>query len=111
MNTSWLTLTSVQVARETAPTNDGMGGVATVTTTMTTLARAALFQAGSARGMVSDKVAASSTHVLVCNGDEYTWNERDRYVVYSGDTYRVVGRPDDVAHLGRMSVVSLELIE
>ncbi len=103
-------LTSVQVARETAPVNDGMGATDTATTTLTTLSRAAIWQAGSANRFLSDKIAKASTHVLSYQTSEYAWNDNDRYVVYGGLTYRVTGRGDDVMNRGELTVVGLEYI-
>jgi len=109
MNNGWLPLTTVQVARETAPVNDGMGGVSTVTTTLSTLRRAAIFDAGNADRFVAGKVAKASTHVLVADND-YTWTGYDRFVVYNSVTYRVTGTPENTSLLGRQYVVGLELI-
>ena len=109
MNTGWLPLTTVRVARETAPAGDGMGGLTTATTTLTTLGRAAIFQASNSDRFVSEKVAKASTHVLVTD-DGYTWNGYDRYVVYDSTTYRITGVPDNTWMLGTQYVVGLELI-
>ena len=104
----WLTLTTVQVGRATE-TADGMGGVSAVTT-LTTLSRAAIWQAGSGDRSLSDKVAQGSTHVLVVETDSYTWASTDTKVVYGGNTYNLVGKPDNVMNLGRITVHGLELV-
>ena len=103
-----LNLTSVQVARETL-TSDGFGG-STVSTTLTTLSRAALWASGSSDRFISDKIAKASTHVLVLEPDSYTWAVSDKYVTYDGGTYKVVGTPDDVFQYGEIMVVALERI-
>jgi hypothetical protein len=102
-----LTLTTVQVSRETV-TNDGKGGT-TTSTASTTLAHAAIWQAGSANKWLSDRITRASTHVLACEPGAYTWTQNDRNVVYGGNTYKIIGRPDDVANQGELLVVPLEL--
>jgi hypothetical protein len=102
-----LTLTTVQVSRETV-TADGKGGVKT-STVETTLPNAAIWQAGSANRWMSDRITRASTHVLACEPSAYTWTQNDRNVVYGGNTYKIVGRPDNVANTNEMIVVPLEL--
>ena len=104
----WLTLTTVQVGRVTE-TADGMGAVSAATT-LTTLSRAAIWQAGSGDRFINQKVAQASTHVLVLETDAYTWASTDSKVVYGGETYNIVGLPDDVMHLSRITTVGLELV-
>ena len=104
-----LNLTTVQIGRKTQSV-DGMGG-ASATTAYTTLPRAAIWQAGSNNALLSDKIARNSTHVLVYETGDYTANTLDDLVSYDSETYRVTGRPDDVKHLGRVTVVGLELVE
>ncbi len=102
-----LNLTSVQVAREVV-TPDGMGG-STTTTTLTTLTKAAIWQAGQGSSRyLSDRIYRASTHVLATVPSFYTWTQDDRFVVNGDAVYKVVGRPDDVVALGEMTVVGLE---
>ena len=108
--TDLMLLTTVQVARETAPANDGMGGITGPTTTMTTLNRAAIWQAGNADRYLGDKVAKASTHVLAYPTSYYAWADTDKYVVYDSVTYRVTGRGDEVMNRDEMTVVGLEYI-
>lgn len=103
-----LTLTGVQVAREVFTPNTLGGG--SRSTTLTTLSRAAIWQAGSNTRYLSDKLARASTHVLACEADSYTWAATDTKVVYASATYKVTGRADDVANLGELTVVGLERI-
>jgi len=102
-----LTLTTVQVSRETV-TNNGKGGTIT-STARTTLAHAAIWQAGSANKWMSDRVTRASTHVLACEPGAYTWTQNDRNVIYDGNTFKVIGRPDDIMGRGVITVVPLEL--
>ncbi len=104
----WLDLTTVQVGRMTEAGN-GLGAVSQ-TTVLTTLSRAALWQAGSNDGLLSGKVAQQSSHVLVVETNARTWTSTDTVIVYAGDTYGVVGRPDNVANQSELTVVSLDLI-
>ena len=108
--TDFMTLTTVQVARETAPANDGFGAVGTATTTTTTLQRAAIWQSSNSNRFLSDKIAKASTHILAYESGNYTWNDNDKYVVYGGTTYRVTGRGDDVMNRAELTVVGLEYI-
>ena len=101
---------SVVIAREGVPTNDGMGGLATAATTLTTITRAAIWQGGNSDTVVSDKIAADSTHILALESAEYTFNDHDAYATYGGDTYRITGRADEVMNRGEITVVGLELI-
>ena len=104
----WLTLTTVQVGRATE-TADGMGAVS-ATTVLTTFPRAAIWQAGSGDRFISEKAAQASTHVLVVETDAHTWASTDTVIVYGGNTYNIVGRPDDVANLSRITSAGLELV-
>lgn len=99
---------AVQVAREVEG-SDGMGAVS-ATTTLTTLSYAAIWQSGSFNQYVSDRVMRDSTHVLATEPTEYTWTQADRFVVWDGNTYKIVGRPDDVMDKGEVLVVPLELL-
>ncbi len=104
----WLDLTTVQVGRVTE-TADGMGAIS-ATTVLTTLTRAAIWQAGSGDRSLSDKIAQGSTHVLVVETSARTWTSTDSVIVFAGDTYNLVGRPDNVANQDEITVVGLELI-
>ena len=108
--TDLMTLTDVQVARETAAANDGMGGITGPTTTLTTLNRAAIWQAGNSDRFLSDKVAKASTHVLAYPTGAYAWADTDKFVVYDSVRYKVQGRGDDVMNRSEMTVVGLEYI-
>ena len=103
-----LTLTTVQVALEVY-TPDGLGGGST-STTLTTLTRSAIWQAGSGDRFLSDKVAKASSHVLACETGEYTWADTDAKIVYGSSVYRTVGHADDVANRGELTVIGMERI-
>lgn len=111
MNQGWLPITTAVVIRHSAFRNDGEGASLTITTTATTLRRCAIFQNGSGRGLVSEKIAANSSHTLVVDAAAYTWDPTDELVTFGGDTFRVIGRPNNVYNLGRQMVVGLDLIE
>jgi len=102
-----LNLTGVTVSRETV-TPDGMGG-ATTSVETTILSAAAIWQAGSGNRWMSDRLTRASTHVLACVPSVYAWTQDDRQVLYGGATYKIIGRPDDVAGKGEVLVVPLEL--
>jgi len=101
-----LNLTSVQIVREVI-TADGMGG-ATTSTTLTTLSKAAIWQNSSSAPYLSDQLMAISSHVLAClPTDDVLTSDK---VVYSGDTYEVVGRPDNVLVKDEAMFVPLKLV-
>ena len=103
-----LLLTTVAVSRETV-TPDGMGGNSTATTSQT-LIQAALWQSGTGNRWMSDRMTRASTHVLACEPTAYTWTQDDRHVTYDGNTYKIVGRPEDVMFRGELTIVPLELL-
>jgi len=102
-----LRLTDVQVVRRTR-VMDGKGGISTTTTTVTTLDRAALWQLGSSKIPVADKIAAVSTHILALETVSYNWASSDEEVRRGSAVYRVSGLPDDVFASGELTVVPLE---
>ncbi len=102
-----LNLTTVMVLRETVK-NNGKGGTTTSTTT-TTLGHAAIWQQGTSNRFMSDRIVRASTHILACVPSEYTWTQNDRTVAYGGNTYKIVGRPDNIMNKGTILVVPLEL--
>jgi hypothetical protein len=108
MLSNMLNLTTVQVRRITED-SDGMGGLTTATT-ITTLSRANIWQPGSNNALISDKIAAVSTHVLALEYGEYSFTDADQEVIYDGVTYRVTGRADNVANRNELVIVGLELI-
>ena len=101
---------AVVIAREGVPTNDGMGGVATAATTLTTIARAAIWQGGNSDNVTSGKITADSTHILALESSAYTFTDHDISATYDGDTYRITGRADEVMNRGEITVVGLELM-
>lgn len=103
-----LLLTTAAVSRETV-TPDGMGGSTTASTSQT-LIRSAIWQSGSGNRWMSDRMARASTHVLACEPTAYTWTQDDRHVTYDGNTYKIIGRPDNVMFRGELTVVPLELL-
>jgi len=103
-----LQLTTVQVGR-VAITPDGMGGT-TTTTTLTTLPFAAIWQAGASNPYLADRVALASSHLLAVETTAYTWAQDDQTVVYGAQNFDIVGRPDDVANQGELTIVGLERI-
>ena len=103
-----LTVTTAQVAREVL-TADGYGS-ATTTTTLTTLTRSQIWQAGGGNRFLSDKIAKASTHVLAIETGEYTFTDADRYLVYDSKTYKLVGHADDISQQGKLTIIGLERI-
>jgi head-tail adaptor len=102
-----LTLTSVQVQRDTE-TFDGMGGT-TTSSTITTLSKAAIYQQGSMEILASGQIKTPSTHTLAClASDDIVPGDK---IIYEGDTYDVVGKADDVLQKGKVKTVPLRLTE
>jgi len=107
MLTALLNLKNAVQIRRITETSDGMGGTST-STTLTTIARASIWQPGTGNSPISDKITKSSTHVLAMRPSEYTFTDDDREVVYGGNTYRITGHPDHVATRGELLIVGLE---
>ena len=105
---SLLNLSGVQIRRITEG-SDGMGGL-TTTTAITTLTRANIWQPGSSDRFLSDKITAASTHVLAIAYGDYSFTTDDREVIYNGDTYKITGRPDNVANRNELVIVGLEFL-
>lgn len=97
---------AVQIRRITE-SYDGLGGTST-STTLTTIARASIWQPGTGNSPISDKITRTSTHVLAMRPSEYTFTEADREVLYGGNTYRITGHSDNVANRGELLIVGLE---
>jgi hypothetical protein len=91
-------------------TTDGMGGV-TSTTTTTILPYAAIWSPSQVASYISDKVARTSSHILVVEFGSYTFTIDDKEIVYGGNTYKINGPSDDVMNLGEILVLPLERIE
>jgi hypothetical protein len=98
-------INKVQV-RTITETSDGMGGL-TVSTSLTTLSRANIWQASTNDPRISDKITQVSTHILACL-PERTWTDNDREVLYNGHTYKVTGHADNVAERDTLVIVGLE---
>lgn len=97
---------AVTVTRETI-TSDGMGGT-TTSTVVTTLGKAALWQASSADRFLSDRLKAVSSHVLVCRTtDDIVSTDT---VTYDGTEYTISGEPDDIMQMGLIQAVPLERV-
>jgi head-tail adaptor len=97
---------AVQVRRVTLA-NDGYGAMVE-TSTLTTIARANIWQPGSSDVPISDKITKFSTHVLALEYGKYTFTDDDRQVLYGGNVYEITGHPDNVATRNRLVIVGLK---
>lgn len=104
-----LTLTSVQVNKDIV-TPDGLGGSTTTTTTVT-LKYAALWSPGQSARYISDRMARTSSHILVTEPAEYTFDLDDDSITYEGQEYEIAGPSDDVMNLGEILVTPLNRIK
>lgn len=107
--TDFLTLKNVQVNRETH-TPDGMGGE-TITSNSTTLPRAAMWSPSQAARYISDKIARTSTHILVTVPSDYTFNMQDDSIIYNGSEYEINGPSDDIMFRGEICITPLNRIQ
>ena len=89
-------------------TPDGMGGT-TVATTIIGLPKAALWSPGQSRPYISDKMAKSSSHVLVTLPSYYSFNATDAQVTFNSETYTITGY-DNVMNLDEIMVIGLDKI-
>ena len=104
---SALNLRNAVTRTRTTTGNDGMGGTTTSTVTVT-LGKAALWQVGSNDTFLSDQIKAISSHVLACRAaDDIVATDT---VTYSGVTYKVSGRPEDVMQRGIVQIVPLQRV-
>jgi hypothetical protein len=105
----FLTLTgSVVSIIRTTETPDGMGGV-TTTTVITGLSKAAIWSPSQSRSYISNRMAETSSHILVTVPGYYTFNKYDRQITFNSEIYTINGF-DDVMQLGEIMVVGLEKI-
>jgi hypothetical protein len=96
----------VQVRRITE-TSDGYGALSS-SSSITTLARAAIWQPGSSDVTISDKVTKNSSHVLVIEYGAYSFTDDDREVEFGGHTYEITGHSDNVMNRDEILVVGLQ---
>ena len=96
---------SVQI-RKVVESPDGFGATTTATT-ITTLSKASIWQAGARDTFLSDKIYKDSTHVLALLPDEYTFTDDDEQVLYNGKTFEVVGHENDVCEYGKVKVIGM----
>lgn len=104
-----LNLTGVQIVR-VSMTDDGMGGAATTTSSVTTISKCAIFQNSSNKSFLSDRVSAKSSDVLILLPSAYSWTKDDQQVVNGSKIYNITGIPDDVMEKGEIEVVGLERV-
>jgi hypothetical protein len=102
-------INEVIVNRETI-TSDGTGG-STTTSVLTTLPKAALWSPSQVARYISDKVARTSSHILVTIPSDYTFTTNDDSILYNGDEYEINGPSDDVMNMGQMLITPLNRIQ
>lgn len=103
-----LSMNDVQIA-SVVRTSDGMGGIAE-STSLTTLVSAIIYQNGSNKSFLSDRISAKSSDVLITEPGFHNWTQADQQVIRGNCVYNVVGIPDDVMGSGEIIVVGLERI-
>lgn len=106
-----LTLTTVTITKKTE-TSDGMGGV-TTSSVISTMPSAMIWGAGTSKGLLSEKIANISTHVLALVTGDYTFSYGSgiSYTVgYNSNTYTMQGHDDDIMQKGELTIVGLERI-
>lgn len=102
-----LNMKNVVVIRRISESSDGLGGLST-STALTTISRANIWQPGSSTNQISDKLTKISSHVMAMLYGEYTFTDADREVIYAGNTYKIVGRDDNVANRNELVILGLE---
>lgn len=100
-----LTNSAVSVIR-ISESNDGMGGISTVTT-ITGIPECCIWSPSQSRSMISDKLASVSSHVLVTKPSYYAFNIYDTQITYNSETYDIKGF-DDVFNKNEIMVVGLD---
>jgi len=104
-----LNLTGVQIVR-VSTTDDGMGGVGTISSAITTINKCAIFQNNSNKSFLSDRISAKSSDVLILLPSAYSWSKDDQQVINGSKVYNITGVPDDVMEKGEIEVVGLERV-
>lgn len=89
-------------------TSDGMGGFST-TTVITGIPKAAIWSPDQSQRYISDKMAKTSSHILVTLPSYYSFTVNDVQVTYNNETYTITGY-DDVMQLGEIQMIGLEKI-
>ena len=106
----WVT-TSATVLRETM-TPDDYGDITTIATTETSISPVAVWQVTGNETYLAGGQRELSTHVMVHDPDAYTYDSTlDRKISYGGNTFRIVGRGNNVIGQDELTFVGLELIE
>lgn len=105
----FMTITTMQVKRE-VNTPDGMGGLTTVAT-LTNLSKAALWSPSQSARYISEKMARTSSHILITDPNEYTFNMNDDSILYNGNEYEINGPSDNIMELGEILITPLNRIQ
>ena len=107
----FLTMTDITVEKDTV-SSDGMGGVST-TVASTILPRGIIYQEGSLSRysgfstFVAGKFSQETSHLLICNPQDYSWSLADKRVLQGGLTYDIVGTPYNIMELDELIMISL----
>lgn len=90
--------------------NDTYGGL-TTTTTSTVLAKSALWRKSDNLVYLSGKDSRVGSYSLAYRPSEYTFNDSDKLVIYSGNTYTIQNTADDVMQKLEVAILPLELLK
>jgi len=104
---SHLNLSGVTITRTTT-TTDAYGDPVTTSST-SIISLAAIWSPTQGDRRISDKIAKTSTHVLVVETGVYTFTVDDKTATYDGVVYNLVGPADDVANRGVLTMIGMEL--
>lgn len=104
-----LNINNVVVVEKTI-TNDGMGGITSVSS-ISTIARCAIWNNSLVKSYISDRYTVKGTHTLVCEYGAYTFTTKSKQIVNGSEVYDINGLPDNVFNSNEMLVVPLEKIE
>jgi len=103
---SHLNLSSVTITR-TVTTTDNYGDPVTTSTTAI-ISASAIWSPTQGDRRISDKIAKTSTHVLVIEPDAYTFTDDDKTATYDSVVYNLVGHQDDVSNRGVLTMIGME---
>jgi len=101
-----LNLSGITITRTVTTTDDYGDPVTTSTTSIISVA--AIWSPTQGDRRISDKIAKTSTHVLVIETGDYTFTDDDKTATYDSVVYNLVGHQDDVSNRGVLTMIGME---
>ena len=103
---SHLNLSGITITRTTTTVDDYGDPVTTSATSIISLG--AIWSPTQGDRRISDKIAKTSTHVLVIEAGAYTFTDDDKTATHGGVVYNLEGHADDVSNQGVLTMIGME---